>query len=52
LFAEWKKAGKPAEIHVYDQTGGGFAMSKRGVPVDTWPDRLLDWMELHKLLHP
>lgn len=52
LFAEWKKAGKPAEIHVYDQVNAGFAMSKRGVPVDTWPDRLLDWMQLHKLLNP
>lgn len=52
LFAEWKKAGKPAEIHVYDQINGGFAMSKRGLPVDTWPDRLLDWMQLHKLLNP
>lgn len=52
LFAEWKKAGEPAEIHVYDQVSGGFAMSKRGLPVDTWPDRLLDWMQLHKLLQP
>jgi acetyl esterase/lipase len=52
LFTEWKKAGKPAEIHVYDQVSGGFAMSKRGLPVDTWPDRLLDWMQLHKLLQP
>lgn len=52
LFAEWRKAGKPAEIHVYDQVSGGFAMSKRGLPVDTWPDRLLDWMQLHKLLQP
>jgi hypothetical protein len=30
----------------------GFAMSKRGVPVDTWPDRLLDWMQLQNLLQP
>jgi acetyl esterase/lipase len=52
LFAEWRKAGKPAEIHVYDQVNGGFAMSKRGLPVDTWPDRMLDWMQLHKLLNP
>jgi hypothetical protein len=52
LFAEWKKAGKPAEIHVYDQVNAGFAMSKRGVPVDTWPDRLLDWMQLQNLLQP
>ncbi len=50
LFAEWRKAGKSAEIHIYDRVNGGFAMSKRGLPVDTWPDRLLDWMQLHKLL--
>lgn len=52
LFTEWKKAGKPAEIHVYDQVSAGFGISKRGLPVDTWPDRLLDWMNLHKLLNP
>ncbi len=43
---------KSAEIHVYDQVSGGFGMSKRGLPVDTWPDRLLDWMQLHKLVQP
>ena len=52
LFTEWKKAGKPAEIHVYDQVSAGFGISQRGLPVDTWPDRLLDWMNLHKLLNP
>jgi acetyl esterase/lipase len=52
LFAEWRKAGKPAEIHVYDQVNGGFAMSTRGLPVDTWADRMLDWMRLHKLVDP
>ena len=52
LFAEWKKAGKSAEIHVYDQVTAGFALQQRGQPVDTWPDRLLDWMQLHKLLTP
>lgn len=50
LFTEWKKAGKPAELHVYDQVSAGFGIAKRGLPVDTWPDRLLDWMNLHKLL--
>ena len=44
LFAAWKAAGKPAEIHVYDQVSAGFGMSTRGLPVDTWSERLLDWM--------
>jgi len=49
LFAAWKAAGKPAEIHVYDQVSAGFGMSTRGRPVDTWPDRLLDWMGARSL---
>ena len=49
LFAEWKAAGKPAEIHVYDQVSAGFGMSTRGLPVDTWNERLLDWMVARKL---
>jgi acetyl esterase/lipase len=44
LFAAWKAAGKPAEMHVYDQVSGGFGMSKSGLPVDTWIDRLHDWL--------
>lgn len=49
LFAAWKAAGKPAEIHVYDQVSAGFGMSTRGLPVDTWNERLLDWMVARKL---
>ena len=49
LFAQWKAAGKPAEIHVYDQVSAGFGMSKRGLPVDSWTDRLLEWMTARKL---
>jgi dienelactone hydrolase len=44
LFAAWKAAGKPAEIHVYDQVSAGFGMSSRGLPVDSWTERLYDWM--------
>lgn len=49
LFAAWKAAGKPAEIHVYDQVSGGFGMTKRGLPVDFWTDRLLEWLVARKL---
>jgi acetyl esterase/lipase len=49
LFAAWKGAGKPAEIHVYDQVSGGFGMSVRGVPVDSWNERLLEWLVARKL---
>ena len=49
LFAAWKAAGKPAEIHVYDQVSAGFGMTKRGLPVDGWSDRLLEWLVARKL---
>lgn len=40
-----KKANVPAELHLYDRGGHGFAFTnkKRG-PVESWPDRLFDWM--------
>jgi acetyl esterase/lipase len=44
LFAAWKAAGKPAEIHVYDQVNAGFGMTKRGLPVDGWTERLHEWL--------
>jgi acetyl esterase/lipase len=44
LFAAWKAAGKPAEIHVYDQVSAGFGMTPRGLPVDTWIERLDEWL--------
>jgi acetyl esterase/lipase len=50
LFAAWKSAGKPAEIHVYDQVSAGFGMSTRGLPVDTWNVRLYEWMVARKIV--
>lgn len=44
LFEEWKAAGKPAELHIYDQISGPFGMTPRGLPVDSWTDRLHEWM--------
>lgn len=44
LFAVWKAAGKPAEIHVYDQVSAGFSLTKHGLPVDGWIDRAYEWM--------
>lgn len=44
LFEAWKAAGKPAEIHVYDQVSAGFGLANRGLPVDGWIDRAYEWM--------
>jgi acetyl esterase/lipase len=44
LFTAWQKAGIPSELHIYAAGGHGFSFIKRGMPVDTWPDRLKDWL--------
>jgi acetyl esterase/lipase len=50
LFGAWKSAGKPAEIHIYDQVSGGFGMTRRGLPVDGWTDRLHEWLVARKIV--
>ena len=49
LFAAWKAGGRPAEIHVYDQVSAGFGMTRRGLPVDSWTDRLHEWLLARKI---
>ena len=52
LFSAWKAAGKPAEIHVYDQVSAGFGMTARGLPVDGWKDRMYEWLLARQLTRP
>lgn len=52
LYQAWKKAGIPAELHIYSRGGHGFGMRKRGLPVDTWTDRFRDWLGVQGLLKP
>jgi acetyl esterase/lipase len=52
LFAAWKAAGKPAELHVYDQVSAGFGMTKRGLPVDSWTERLREWLAARQITTP
>jgi acetyl esterase/lipase len=49
-FHAWQAAGRPAELHVYAQGGHGFGMARRGLPIDTWIERLADWMSAQDLL--
>lgn len=44
LFLEWKKAGIPAELHIYGTGKGGFGIDKQGLTSDTWSDSLLQWL--------
>ncbi|HUO66287.1 MAG TPA: alpha/beta hydrolase [Gammaproteobacteria bacterium] len=52
LFAAWKSAGKPAEIHVYDGVTSGFGMRRHGLPVDAWTERFYEWLLERGLTNP
>lgn len=52
LYQAWHKAGISAELHIYSRGGHGFGMKKRGLPVDTWSARLIDWLRLQQVLPP
>lgn len=39
-----KEKNIPVELHLYGKGGHGFGMNKRGLPIDSWPDRALEWL--------
>lgn len=43
-FSALKAAGVPAEMHIYPEGGHGYGMRQRGMTIDSWPDRLKDWI--------
>jgi len=41
----------PVEMYIYEKGGHGYALKKNGLgPVESWPDRLADWMRERKLM--
>ena len=52
LYVAMKKAGVPAEMHLYATGGHGFGMRKSPHPCASWPDRVGDWMNTRGLLTP
>jgi len=50
-FEACRKNKVPVEIHIYEKGGHGYALKKKGLgPVETWPDRMEDWMRDRKLM--
>ena len=45
VYIELRRAGVPAELHVYADGGHGFGILKlEGMAVSSWPDRCEEWM--------
>jgi acetyl esterase/lipase len=51
LAAELKKAGVPAELHIYDTGGHGYGLRPVAeLPVTSWPARASEWLARRGLL--
>ena len=44
------KAGVPAEIHIYQSGGHGYALAPLNADLADWTKRLADWLRLRGLL--
>jgi dipeptidyl aminopeptidase/acylaminoacyl peptidase len=43
-FEALKKAGVPAEMHIYAQGGHAFGLRKTKFPVTDWPELVEKWL--------
>ena len=45
IFERWTKAGRAAELHVYERGGHGFGFRRHRVPADEWPNSFEAWLK-------
>ncbi len=50
MYLAAKRAGVPAEMHVYSTGGHGFGLRKSDQPCSTWPARCGDWLRVQGML--
>jgi acetyl esterase/lipase len=50
MLVALKKAGVPAELHVFSRGGHGYGLRPSDNPVSTWPKLCEDWMRVSGLL--
>jgi hypothetical protein len=44
LFLEWKKAGVPAELHIFEKGKTGFSLDRTSTSSDLWKDEFFAWL--------
>jgi hypothetical protein len=50
MYLAMKRAGVPAELHVYATGGHGFGVRKVDHPCVTWIERCTDWLRSRGVL--
>ncbi|MBS1598292.1 MAG: alpha/beta hydrolase [Bacteroidetes bacterium] len=50
FYEEWTKAGRHAEMHIFEKGGHGFGVTRKGLPVDNWIGMFFQWLKSEELL--
>jgi acetyl esterase/lipase len=50
FYSALRKAGVPAELHIYERGPHGVGLAPADPVLSTWPARLADWLKIHGLL--
>ena len=50
FYLALRKAGVPAELHIYEKGEHGFGLGGTDPVLSTWPDRLVAWLNARGLL--
>jgi acetyl esterase/lipase len=50
FYSALRKAGVPAELHIYEKGVHGVGLAKSVPGTNSWPDRCREWMQAHGLL--
>jgi len=50
FYLALKKYNTPAEMHIFQEGGHGFGMTKKNLPVDQWPDLFYNWLKAMKFV--
>lgn len=45
FYLALKKNNIPSEMHIFQEGGHGFGMTKKNLPVDNWPNLFYDWLK-------
>jgi acetyl esterase/lipase len=51
FYAALRKAGVPAELHIYERGPHGVGLAQSDEALSTWPARLADWLRVRGLLN-
>ena len=50
FYSALRKAGVPAELHIYERGPHGVGLAPNDPVLSSWPARLADWLRIHGLL--